>query len=105
MRHRENAVKLWRGLEMMGLELYIQDQVNSQFCIAFLISYFHSWLPVFLFPFLVPNFPVPFLVTNFPILGSHLISFLQAIRLPTVTAVKIPYGINWKAITDYLMKK
>lgn len=26
-------------------------------------------------------------------------------RLPTVTAVKVPEGVDWKAISDYAMKK
>lgn len=34
-----------------------------------------------------------------------LISF-QALRLPTVTSVKVPEGFpDWKAVPDYLMKK
>ena len=31
--------------------------------------------------------------------------YVQEVRLPTVTAIKVPYGIYWKNITDYIMKK
>ncbi|XP_033096342.1 serine--pyruvate aminotransferase-like [Anneissia japonica] len=31
--------------------------------------------------------------------------FVKSLRLPTVTAVEVPDGVNWKEVTDYIMKK
>ena len=33
------------------------------------------------------------------------ISHLQSVRLPTVTGVRIPEGVDWKAVNAYVMKK
>ena len=38
---------------------------------------------------------------------QHLLIYdpVQAIRLPTVTTIRIRPGINWKQLTTYIMKK
>ena len=40
------------------------------------------------------------------IISYFIVIFLcQAARLPTVTTIKVPSGVEWKAVADYLMKK
>lgn len=31
--------------------------------------------------------------------------FLQSTRLPCVTAIKVPVGVDWKQVADYAMTK
>ncbi|XP_037028970.1 serine--pyruvate aminotransferase, mitochondrial-like [Bradysia coprophila] len=52
-RHSENAIRLQKGLQSMGLELFVQNPEE---------------------------------------------------RLPTITAVRIPYGVNWNKVSDYLLE-
>lgn len=38
-------------------------------------------------------------------LGLELLVTDDTYRLPTVTAIKVPAGVEWKAVCDYAMKK
>lgn len=53
-RHTENAIRLQKGLQSIGLELFVKKQED---------------------------------------------------RLPTITAVRIPYGVNWNKVSDYLLER
>lgn len=53
-RHSENSLRLQKGLQNMGLELFVEKPEE---------------------------------------------------RLPTITAVRIPYGVNWNKVSDYLLER
>lgn len=53
-RHYENSLRLQKGLQNMGLELFVEKPEE---------------------------------------------------RLPTITAVRIPYGVNWSKVSDYLLDR
>lgn len=74
-RHRESALRLHRGLESLGLKLFVKDPVMLN-RIFVLKIYFQ--------------------------LSQYL---LQKYRLPTLTTVEVPENINWKGVVDHLMNK
>lgn len=53
-RHSENALRLQKGLQRMGLELFVDKPEE---------------------------------------------------RLPTITAVRIPYGVDWNKVSNYLLER
>lgn len=53
-RHYENSIRLQKGLQQLGLELFVKKPEE---------------------------------------------------RLPTITAVRIPYGVNWNKVSDYLLER
>lgn len=53
-RHSENSKRLQKGLQKMGLELFVERPEE---------------------------------------------------RLPTITSVRIPYGVNWNKVSDYLLER
>lgn len=38
-------------------------------------------------------------------MGLELFVEKQEERLPTITAVRIPYGVTWKKVSDYLIER
>ena len=45
------------------------------------------------------------LFTGLEAMGLDLFVAYPAARLPTVTTIKVPEGVDWKAVTVYAMQK
>lgn len=75
-RHRRVAEYFHRGLEAMGLKLFVKERV----------SFKEGWSKMRSTTISKP---------------LHL---LQTARLPTVTTIVAPHGYDWKEITTYIMK-